>query len=203
VTRVLVVGATGFVGGAVARHLAGLGHAVAGQVRGDAGPGAGIVAVPGDLDGRLPAVLERARRSDAVVYAAQAPPDTERAAVAALLDTGTRVLFTSGTGVLGRRTWGDPGAGRNRYSTLPIGDAVDLYAAALHRGRPGALYHGVSGEVTGRALADAVAADLGVPTRSLTRAEAAPVAGRGAQPKETAVARSGSISATTRSSPRG
>jgi nucleoside-diphosphate-sugar epimerase len=64
------------------------------------------------------------------------------------------------------------GAGLNSYSTLHIDDAVRLYAAAHDRGRAGALYHGVSGEVTVRALAEGVATDLGCATDSLTRTEA-------------------------------
>jgi nucleoside-diphosphate-sugar epimerase len=47
------------------------------------------------------------------VFAAQAPLEIEHTAVAALLDalegTGATLLFTSGTGVLGQRTWGAPG----------------------------------------------------------------------------------------------
>jgi MMPL family len=46
-------------------------------------------------------------------------------------------------------------------------------AAALNMGTSGALHHGAAGEIANRWLAEAVAKDLGCPTRSLTTSEAA------------------------------
>ncbi|WP_413809728.1 NAD-dependent epimerase/dehydratase family protein [Streptomyces sp. OE57] len=111
---VFVIGATGFVGGAVARHLAAHGHQVTGLAR--TGPAAstleaqGIVPLPGDLDARRSAVVEAAPRADAVIYAAQAGPEQETATVEdltrALAGTGKTLLFLSGSGVLMQRTAG-------------------------------------------------------------------------------------------------
>ncbi|WP_033337832.1 NAD-dependent epimerase/dehydratase family protein [Catenuloplanes japonicus] len=69
------------------------------------------------------------------------------------------------------------GDGLNTYSHLHVDDAARLVVAALERGTPGALYHGVAGEVPNRWIAEAVARDLGCPTRSLSPAEAATVWG--------------------------
>jgi nucleoside-diphosphate-sugar epimerase len=69
------------------------------------------------------------------------------------------------------------GEGRNRYSDLHIDDAARLCAAAVDRAPAGALYHGVGGEIAVRTLAEAVARDLGRPTRSLSRADAEQVWG--------------------------
>ncbi|MFD4253359.1 NAD-dependent epimerase/dehydratase family protein [Amycolatopsis thermoflava] len=89
--NVLVLGATGFVGAGLARHYAAAGHDVTGLARTpDAARrlGAqGITTPAGDLDARLDAMVAAAGR--AVVYAAQSEPDTERAAVEALLATVT------------------------------------------------------------------------------------------------------------------
>ena len=110
---VLVIGATGFVGGAVARHLATRGHRVTGMARTPAAAarlGPGVRPLLGDLDGGRDAVLTAASRSDAVVFAAQPAPRDEERMVAELLDalagTGAAFLFTSGSGVLMQRTGG-------------------------------------------------------------------------------------------------
>jgi nucleoside-diphosphate-sugar epimerase len=112
--RAFVVGATGFAGGAVARHLRSGGADVTGLARTAAAAAQlaadGITAVPGDLDGRVDTALAAARNADAVVFAAQLPPDDEEAVVGRFIDdlatTGTRLLFVSGTGVLLQRTEG-------------------------------------------------------------------------------------------------
>ena len=248
--NIFVIGATGFVGGALARHLAGSGHAVAGLARTDAAAAAldawGITPVAADLKTRRPAMLAAAQRADVVVYAAQAEPAQETAAVEdltrTLAGTGKTLLFLSGSGVLLQRTAGawsqdtfaehDPftveplagfrkaaedtvlaaaadgvramvirpgliwgpgdhghvsmtyqsvvatgaacyvGLGLNTYSNVHIDDVTHLFTLALQTGRAGALYHAAAGEIPNRWIAERVAADLGVETRSVTPAEA-------------------------------
>ena len=113
-TNVLVLGATGFVGGAVARHFVRNGYRVSGLARGDVKAAqladAGIDPVQGDIETDLSAILAAARAADAVVYAAQIAPPAEQQAVLGLLDaltgSGKSFLFLSGSGVLCQRTNG-------------------------------------------------------------------------------------------------
>lgn len=63
------------------------------------------------------------------------------------------------------------GAGLNLYSNVHVEDLADVYRLALEQGTPGALYHAVAGELNNRALAQAVAADLGLRARSIDFAE--------------------------------
>ena len=112
--NILVIGATGFVGGHLARHLARAGHTVTGLARTDTGADSlrqeGISVLTGDLDADLEQVVTAAVAADATVYAAQLDPGGEQRAVLALLDglagTGKTFLFTSGTGVFLQRTAG-------------------------------------------------------------------------------------------------
>ena len=112
--RVLVLGATGYIGSAVARALAEAGHAVTGVSRSAAGDAivsaAGAVPLRGDLAD--PAALAAAMPGhDATVCCAQLDLESEFAAMRALLaavpDPAHGVLFTSGTGVLAQRTDGE------------------------------------------------------------------------------------------------
>ena len=64
------------------------------------------------------------------------------------------------------------GSGLNLYSNVHVEDLAELYLLALERGAVGALYHAVSGELNNRTIAQAVAADAGVSSRSLTFDEA-------------------------------
>ena len=64
------------------------------------------------------------------------------------------------------------GRGLNLYSNVHVDDVAELFHLALEKGKPGALYHAVSGETNFRTIAEAVARDLGVPTRSIDLAEA-------------------------------
>jgi len=64
------------------------------------------------------------------------------------------------------------GAGLNCYSSVHVEDLADLYLLAIEKGRSGALYHSVSGEVNWRMMAETVARHLGVPTRSISCDEA-------------------------------
>ncbi len=65
------------------------------------------------------------------------------------------------------------GRGLNCYSSVHVEDLADLYLLALEKGVPGALYHSVSGEVNWRMMAETIARNLGVPTRSIGFDEAA------------------------------
>jgi len=113
-TNVLVLGATGFVGGAIARHFVESGYPVSGLARSDVKAAqlteAGIAPVRGDIETDLSAILAAARAADAVVYAAQIAPPAEQQAVLGLLDaltgSGKSLLFLSGSGVLCQRTNG-------------------------------------------------------------------------------------------------
>jgi nucleoside-diphosphate-sugar epimerase len=112
--RILILGATGFVGGAIARQLVASGHEVVGLARTSAAADRlrsnGIASIEGDLDGDLLPILSAASTLDAVIYAAQLAPKLEHRAVSALLDqladTGKRFIFTSGTGVFMQRSGG-------------------------------------------------------------------------------------------------
>lgn len=64
------------------------------------------------------------------------------------------------------------GRGLNLYSSIHVDDLADIFALALERGKPGALYHAVSGETNWRSLAEEVARLRHLPTRSVDFAEA-------------------------------
>lgn len=129
---IFVIGATGFVGGHLARHLAAEGHTVTGLARTGAAAAAlraqGITPVAADLDARRPAAVAAALRAHAVVYAAQAAPEQESATVQdlvrALAGTGRTLVFLSGSGVLMQRTAGawspDVFAERDPFTPEPL-----------------------------------------------------------------------------------
>lgn len=100
--RVLVTGAAGYIGQAVARRLQRDGHAVSGLVRSQVGVATiqaqGITAVRGDLDeiGRVVDV----DRYDCVIDTATADHAPSTSALLSMLtDTGKTFIRTSGTGV--------------------------------------------------------------------------------------------------------
>jgi nucleoside-diphosphate-sugar epimerase len=105
--KVLITGATGLIGGAVARRFASAGHEVVALARSDASAvrlaGEGFTVVRGDLADAA-AVAKAARIVDAVVHAAS-PGDQNsaafdeaatRAIIAALRGTAKRFIYTSG-----------------------------------------------------------------------------------------------------------
>lgn len=109
--KVLVTGATGYIGGSVATGLLEAGHEVHGLVRSDAralqAREKGIMPVVGTLnDARL--LADAASESDAVVNAANAD---HRGAVEAILEglagTGRPLLHTSGSSIVGTRSAGE------------------------------------------------------------------------------------------------
>ncbi len=106
--RVLLTGATGYLGSAAAEALRAAGHEVAGLARSDGAAArleaAGFAARRGDL-ARPETLAEPVADADAVVHAAALPGDADAAAVAAMLrmlaGTGRPLVYTSGAWVLG------------------------------------------------------------------------------------------------------
>jgi nucleoside-diphosphate-sugar epimerase len=113
--KILVLGATGFLGRNIARHLREVGHDVTGLVRsGEAAASLearGLSTLRGDLECELAVIADQSRAFDAIVFAPQLMLEPEYAAVSTFLDalagTGKSFVFTSGTGVLGQRTFGE------------------------------------------------------------------------------------------------
>lgn len=113
--RIVITGATGWIGSATAQELLGAGHEVAGLARSDravtALRAAGVRPVPGDLDD-LDSLRRAAQDADAVVHLAfkhdfsdvAAAGRTEHAAVSALADvlagSGRPLLLASGVAML-------------------------------------------------------------------------------------------------------
>ena len=64
------------------------------------------------------------------------------------------------------------GRGLNVYSNVHVEDLATLYRLAIEKGDAGALYFSVTGEVSFGVMAQAIAHELGVPTRSVTIEEA-------------------------------
>ena len=110
--RVLVTGATGLIGGAVARRLASAGHAVVGLARSDASVGRladrGYEVRRGDLSDAA-GIAAAARGVDAVIHAgspgdgntAACDETATRAILGALRGTARRFVYTSGCLVYG------------------------------------------------------------------------------------------------------
>lgn len=111
---ILVYGASGYLGGRLARHFKALGEHVLGFVRSEAAAAdltkVGVEPIVGDL-ADLGAACQPLARADTVIYAAQLDLEPERIAIERMLDTlsgsGKTFIFTSGTGVLSQRTDGD------------------------------------------------------------------------------------------------
>ncbi|MFC3242393.1 NAD(P)H-binding protein [Gordonia humi] len=111
--RVLIYGATGYLGGAIVRRLVGEHDVVGFARRADAADDLrtlGADAVVGDLDD-ISAAVAHVDAADAVIYAAQLLIQPEFDVVEAVIErmagSGKTLVFTSGTGVLSERTDGD------------------------------------------------------------------------------------------------
>jgi nucleoside-diphosphate-sugar epimerase len=113
--KIFVIGATGYLGGVLARHFFAEGHDVKGSARSQEAAAklaeAGITPVIGNLDGPMNALLPSVRDADVIVYAAQVEFDREPAVMEqlcqALAGTGKTLIFTSGSGVFMKMTGGD------------------------------------------------------------------------------------------------
>lgn len=70
------------------------------------------------------------------------------------------------------------GDGLNLYSHVHVGDLAGLYQLAIETGRAGGLYHAVAGELNNRMLAELVARQQGVSTRSVTIGQAIDIWGK-------------------------
>jgi nucleoside-diphosphate-sugar epimerase len=109
--KIFCTGASGYIGGSVAAHLAAAGHQVTGLVRSaekaDAISAFGIEPVMGTLDDAQ-TLARAARAADVVVNAASAD---HKGAVAALLDalagSGKAFIHTSGSSIVGTRSRGE------------------------------------------------------------------------------------------------
>ncbi|KNY24538.1 NAD-dependent epimerase/dehydratase family protein [Methylobacterium sp. ARG-1] len=113
--KIFVIGATGYLGGVLARHFVEEGYEVAGLARREEAGAKlaadGITPVSGSLDDGMAPVLVAASDADAVVYAAQVELDREPEVLErlcqALAGTGKTLIFTSGSGVFMKRTAGE------------------------------------------------------------------------------------------------
>jgi nucleoside-diphosphate-sugar epimerase len=109
--KIFCTGASGYIGGSVAAHLAAAGHRVTGLVRSadkaDAVSAFGIEPVMGTLDDAQ-TLARAARAADVVVNAASAD---HKGAVTALLDalagSGKAFIHTSGSSIVGTRSRGE------------------------------------------------------------------------------------------------
>lgn len=248
--RIFVIGATGHIGSHVSARLLATGHEVIGFARSETAAdklrAMGVTPHLGDV-ADIDDLARMALAADATIFAPQLPnQEQEYAVVDALLaackGTGKTFIFTSGTGVLGQRTWGEwsedtfaeddefvpakyalrrrhtelrtrvaaqdgvramvirapavwgggshviiermlasiektgevcyIGRGLNLYSHVHVEDLAELYRLALEKGVAGALYHAVAGELNNRTIAEYVARQRGVETRSVTPDEA-------------------------------
>jgi len=112
--RILIFGASGYIGRHVTRRLVGDGHAVTAWVRNDAGAAiataAGATPEMGGMED-LAALADAALAHDAVLWIAQLLLEDERQVVHAMLqaleDTGRLFVFTGGASLLSTRTNGD------------------------------------------------------------------------------------------------
>jgi nucleoside-diphosphate-sugar epimerase len=110
--QIFLTGATGFIGGAVARALGGAGHSVRGLVRDEVKARTvadyGIEAVVGSLDDT--ALLQaEARAADAVVNAASSDHrGAVEAFIAALSDSGKALIHSSGSSIVADLAMGEP-----------------------------------------------------------------------------------------------
>ncbi len=112
--KILIIGATGYVGSHIVRRMVQDGHDVSGTVRSQSAA-AGVMElgarpIRADL-GQIDTLDFALTDAEAVVYAAQLLLEPEHEALTALTErmagSGKTLIFTSGTGVLSQKTDGD------------------------------------------------------------------------------------------------
>lgn len=108
---IFITGASGYIGGAVAKGFADAGYAVRGLVRTDAAADAlkalGVEPVLGTLEDH-DLLAHEARAAEAVIHAARAEDPVSAAVLTdALQGSGKRFIQTSGTGIVARPTCGN------------------------------------------------------------------------------------------------
>ncbi|MGF6792705.1 NAD-dependent epimerase/dehydratase family protein [Paraburkholderia tuberum] len=114
--KIFVTGASGFIGGSIAAHLARAGHQVRGLIRKPEHSGElqrlGIEPVPGTLDDRALLIAE-AQAADAVINAASSDHEgAVRALIDGLAGSGKVFLHTSGSSIVGDASGGEAGEAR-------------------------------------------------------------------------------------------
>jgi nucleoside-diphosphate-sugar epimerase len=147
--RVLIFGATGYVGRHVTARFLAAGHEVTGLARDEAGRerlrGLGANLISGNLDD-LATIAGRLAEYDAILWIAQLMLDEERRIVEAILDalegSGRTFLFTGGTSLISERTdgaWSENAYAEDepfvpRKQIAPRLDTENLVRAAVARG---------------------------------------------------------------------
>ncbi|MGF6371864.1 nucleoside-diphosphate-sugar epimerase [Paraburkholderia sp. RAU6.4a] len=116
VLKIFVTGASGFIGGSIAAHLARAGHQVRGLIRKPEHSGElqrlGIEPVLGTLDDRALLIAE-AQAADAVINAASSDHEgAVRALIDGLAGSGKVFLHTSGSSIVGDASGGEAGEAR-------------------------------------------------------------------------------------------
>ncbi|MBV8516976.1 MAG: NAD-dependent epimerase/dehydratase family protein [Acidobacteria bacterium] len=148
--HIFITGATGYIGGAVAKALRGAGHDVAALVRPDAETRAlrdlGVVLVTGDLES-LPSLADTLGSYDAIVHAAfsnRQGPDTDRIAVDVFTAAGKPLVYTSGVWVLGNTTSANESTPAQPLALVAwrVGHEERVLAAGGTVLRPGCVYGG-------------------------------------------------------------
>lgn len=182
--RVLVTGATGFIGSAVVRHLLEHGHEVLGLARSEEAATKVSTAGSTPIRGSIKDVdtLRRAVDQDAV----GGPRGATEHAIDELSAAGSRACavrlppIVHGDGDHGflprligiattNKVWGYAGDGSNRWPSAHRYDAARLFVTALEKGQTGARYHGVADEgVPFLDIASAVGRHLDVPVEPAT-----------------------------------